>query len=505
MFECMQSCVNHSCLYVLTEDCLWIALQCSPKLMHGPAAEQASCISKDELEPGWSTQSLDSSAQPDTLCSLSLPCSSFQHTASLQEGREVKTDKTNKKRQRQDQGAELVKASPHAVKSSDGGGQAGNRAQGGEVIEIVEDADSPAKPRSPAAGRASKRTRGGCAPVPAPVPAAMPASPAAGGSARGSGAAATQGRAGIVASDKSPHTASSATTRQQRDVEKQDENALQGKEGKASKEGKESKDATEAGKVPSRTSPMTRAPTGSPAKPACDTQVPGTRVRTVPSAEPAGQIGAHAPTSEAADEGKDGVSSAASARPARRRFQVQDEADPEGWVGIVSDGPAPRLSMSAAVSAQIRAGGAARMSPGAVVNFKRFLKKVRICYLTLFVVAPPGMVLVSKSWVSCPHAFSKAASFAFRDTCRSVTRLRWQSNGAPGIRKDNAVAQPVIAFEVWPKRAAAAANVGPAAAAGPDGSRGGVGARPGRRAAGGGKALAARRRWGSDDSADELA
>ena len=110
--------------------------------------------------------------------------------------------------------------------------------------------------------------------------------------------------------------------------------------------------------------------------------------------------------------------------------------------------------------------------------------------------------------VSCPHALSQKpphSHLPFTDKCRSVTRLRWQSNGAPGIRKDNAVAQPVIAFEVWPKRAAAAANVGPAAAAGPDGSRGGVGARPGRRAAGGGKALAARRRWGSDDSADELA
>jgi hypothetical protein len=373
----MQSCVNHNFLYVFTEHCLWIVLQCSPKLMHGPAAEQVSCISKDELEPQWSTQSLDSSAQPDTLCSLSLPCSSFQHAASLQEGREEKTDKTNKKRQRQDQGAELVKASPHAVKSSDGGGQAGNRAQGDEVIEMVEDADSPAKPRSPAASRASKRTRGGCAPAPAPVPVAMPASPAAGGSASDSGAAATQSRAGIVASDKSPHTASSATTRHQRNVEKQGEETLQSKEGKSSKEVKESKDATEAGKVPSRTSPITRAPAGSPAKPAGDTQVPGTRVRTVPSAEPAGHVGAHASTSEAADDGKDDVTSAASARPARRRFQLQDEADPEGWVGIVSDGPAPRLSMSAAVSAQIRAGGAARVSPGAVVNFKRFLKKVR--------------------------------------------------------------------------------------------------------------------------------
>jgi hypothetical protein len=94
------------------------------------------------------------------------------------------------------------------------------------------------------------------------------------------------------------------------------------------------------------------------------------------------------------------------------------------------------------------------------------------------------------------------------DKCRSVTRLRWQSNGAPCIRKDNAVAQPVIAFEVWPKRAAAAANGGAAnggaaGAAGPDGSRGGVGVRPGRRSAGGGKASAARRRWGSDESADE--
>ena len=364
--------------------------------MHGPAAEQVSCISKDELEPGWSTQSLDSSAQPDTLCSLSLTCSSFQHAASLQEGREEKTEKTNNKRQRQDQGAELVKASPHAVKSSDGGGQAENRAKGGEVIDIVEDADSPAKPRSPAAGRASKRTRGGCAPAPAPVSAAMSASPAAGGSASGSGAAATESRAGIVASDKSPHTASSVTTRHQRDVEKQGEKTLQDKEGKASKEGKECKDATEAGKVPSRTSPISRAPAGFPAKPAGDTQVPGTRVRTVTSAEPDGQVGAHSSTSGAADDGKDGVTSAASARPAHKRFQVQDEADPEGWVGIVSDGPAPRVSMSAAVSAQIRAGGAARISPGAVVNFKRFLKKVSNSYLSLFVVAPHRMVLVSK-------------------------------------------------------------------------------------------------------------
>jgi hypothetical protein len=199
-----------------------------------------------------------------------------------------------------------------------------------------------------------------------------------------------------VASAKSPHNASSATTRHQRDVEKQGEQTLQSKEGKSSKEVKESIDATEAGKVPSRTSPITRAPAGAPAEPAGDTQVPGTRVRTVPSVEPAGHVGAHASSSEAADDGKDGVTSAASARPARRRFQLQDEADPEGWVGIVSDGPAPRLSMSAAVSAQIRAGGAARVSSGAVVNFKRFLKKVRISYPSLVVVAPPRMVLVSK-------------------------------------------------------------------------------------------------------------
>lgn len=36
------------------------------------------------------------------------------------------------------------------------------------------------------------------------------------------------------------------------------------------------------------------------------------------------------------------------------------------------------------------------MSSGAVVNFKRFLKKVRISYPSLVVVAPPRMVLVSK-------------------------------------------------------------------------------------------------------------
>ena len=79
-----------------------------------------------------------------------------------------------------------------------------------------------------------------------------------------------------------------------------------------------------------------------------------------------------------------------------------------------------------------------------------------------------------------------------------VTRLRGQSNGAAGIR-NNAMAQPVIAFDVWPKRAAA--SVGAAGGGGAGGGRGGGGGR--RRVAGGGKASASRRTWGSDDSADE--
>ena len=342
-----------------------------------------SSISRDEFEAGW-TQSLDSSAQPDAL-SLSLPCSSFQHTARSQAGREERPETSNKKRQRDAEGAEPVKASPHAVKSANGR-QADNAAKRGDVIQI-EEADSPEKPKSPAASRAAKRTRGGGASAPAPAPAVLPAaSPATGARAHGSEAADTRDRAGIAGPSKSPHTASPATTRRQRDAEKLNDKA--GKEGKESAEGKQGKEAS----IPSsRSAPATRAPAGSPAKPAGDRQVPETRVRKILNAEPAGQAGAHAKSSEASEEGDARGSSAARARPACRRFQMQDEADPEGWVTIVSDGPAPRLSMPAAAAAQMRAGGAASAGAGAVVNFKRFFKKVRLAFLQRCAVAACDM------------------------------------------------------------------------------------------------------------------
>lgn len=76
-----------------------------------------------------------------------------------------------------------------------------------------------------------------------------------------------------------------------------------------------------------------------------------------------------------------GESTASGARTSSHRFELEDKMDPDGWVVIISEGPAPRLSASAAPQDGL-AGVRAACSGGAVagqinaVNWKRFHKKV---------------------------------------------------------------------------------------------------------------------------------
>jgi len=75
-----------------------------------------------------------------------------------------------------------------------------------------------------------------------------------------------------------------------------------------------------------------------------------------------------------------GAGRAASARAPIRRFQLENADDADGWVCVVSDGPAPRVSSTAAAADRQRGAGAGGLGGGmvapAIINFKRFCKAV---------------------------------------------------------------------------------------------------------------------------------
>ena len=79
--------------------------------------------------------------------------------------------------------------------------------------------------------------------------------------------------------------------------------------------------------------------------------------------------------------GGGGESSANGARTSSRRYELEDKMDPDGWVVIISEGPAPRLIASAAPQdgwAGVRAARSGGAMAGQInaVNWKRFHKKV---------------------------------------------------------------------------------------------------------------------------------
>ena len=395
-------------------------------------------IETDEFDAWMSTQSLDASAMPDT---LSLAPGVTQQGNTQQgktqgntqqtsrttgiEGKSKQFETVKGKRQREVADEESLSAPAR------GSGRI-RRAQHNIGIQddVVVVGPSPTKPtEGDQNGRASKRTRGGAiAPASAPITNLAPDSFPTSSSALLVGAKGSdRGRAEDVdsftmdAAEQQPEAAhTSAASPATKRLRGRQEKRLQAAGGSV---------LPQQPQHPDDAAPHAQ-----------DNLASGSRARIRSDAEEEEGRGQGEGSSSGTKPRGSSLDAAVRTKSTFRKFQLEDEADPEGWVGIVSDGPAPRLPVVLAAGKQTRAGhvSSGGTTAGApIVNHKCFRKK-----------SDPGTIHVRDSGTS---------------------------------------PQTAIVFDVWPRRTGAGVSGGS-----PVDRRGAKRRRE-----------AVRRGRGSDDSADE--
>ena len=303
------------------------------------ACSQATEIDKDEYEGLTSTQglSLEAVTMPASLPMAPGATQQAQTKCSLADGKEpAESRKGNNKRQRKDIETSLpVSATPTPNEKNRMRAQSGDQ----DVNPVVISPSTSVPTEVVSQGRASKRTR-------VRVRAQSPEI---------SQAPTTQSELAASCTQAPPGKQPSAIDLRSRDREKA------GGFG-----GAEAPD------------PYVAAPRDSPKAVGKD----AARVLLAGRGDSAGKVG-EGGGGRCCDGGRSSAEGHARMRTTCRRFQVEDDADPEGWVVILSDGPAPSLSKSAMVSEQSTSGGGAggalraATGNGSIVNFKRFYKKVR--------------------------------------------------------------------------------------------------------------------------------
>ena len=395
-------------------------------------------IETDEFDTVMSTQSLDASAMHDT---LSLAPGGTQQGDTQQgktQGNTQQTSRTTGIEEKSKQ-FETVKgkrqrevADEESLSAPARGSGRIRRAQHNIGIQddVVVVGPSPTKPtEGELNGRASKRTRGGAiAPASAPITNLAPDSFPTSSSALLVGAKGSdRGRAEDVdsftmdAAEQQPEAAhTSAASPATKRLRGRQEKRLQAAGGSV---------LPQQPQHPDDAAPHAQ-----------DNLASGSRARIRSDAEEEEGRGQGEGSSSGTKPSGSSSALAVRAKSTFRKFKLEDEADPDGWVGIVSDGPAPRLPIVPAAGKQTRAGDVSSggTTAGApIVNHKRFRKK-----------SDPGTIHVRDSGTS---------------------------------------PQIAIVFDVWPRRSGAGVSGGS-----PVDRRGGKRRRE-----------AVRRGRGSDDSADE--